>query len=126
HGDFTPRNVIVRGDGRGVLIDFGCARRRGQRSELVAGTPGFIAPEVLATGVAEPGSDLYAVGVCIRTLYELAGARPRRAIAELVERLVDERPERRPRDVDEVLEALGARRPRAPGALSARSLVLVG
>jgi serine/threonine-protein kinase len=65
HGDFTPDNILVRRDGSGVLIDLGCARPRGRFSEQLAGTPGFIAPEVAASGSADVSSDLYAAGRCL-------------------------------------------------------------
>jgi serine/threonine protein kinase len=85
HGDFTPDNVLVEASGGGVLIDLGCARPRGQSSETIAGTPGFLAPELLASGTADVASDLYAVGV---SLQQLAGGRPRRELSELISRLL--------------------------------------
>ena len=50
HGDFTPENVLVGRSGVGVLIDLGCARPFG-RTEQLAGTEGFLAPELLEAGV---------------------------------------------------------------------------
>ncbi len=127
HGDFTPDNILVRRDGSGVLIDLGCARPRGRFSEQLAGTPGFIAPEVAASGSADVSSDLYAVGRCLKLLFELAGQAPARELAALTERLCAERPEQRPSDVQAVLAVLGPRGPRGTrSAWSARSLRLVG
>ncbi|HEU4578203.1 MAG TPA: sigma 54-interacting transcriptional regulator, partial [Polyangiaceae bacterium] len=127
HGDFTPDNILVRRDGSGVLIDLGCARPRGRFSEQLAGTPGFIAPELAAGGRAEPSVDLYAAGRCLKQLFELAGQRPPRELAELAERLCAEQPEQRPSDVQSVLAVVGARGARpSRGAWSARSLRLVG
>src|SRR5688572_12802445 len=46
HGDFTPENVLVDARGAATLIDLGCARPFGVTEQL-AGTPGFLAPELL-------------------------------------------------------------------------------
>ena len=127
HGDFTPDNILVRRDGSGVLIDLGCTRPRGRFSEQLAGTPGFIAPEVAASGTADVSSDLYAAGRCLKQLFELAGERPARELAELTERLCAEQPEHRPSDVQAVLAVLGQRGSRSlRNSWSARSLRLVG
>jgi hypothetical protein len=126
HGDFTPHNVLVRQDGSGTLIDLGCARPAGLTSDSVSGTPGYLAPELLATGVSSVASDLYAVGVTLGALQGLQGERPRAALVELVRRLTAAEPRERPASAEVVLEALGARHARRAQALPVRSLELVG
>lgn len=61
HGDVSPANVLGDEHGHVVLIDFG------QLGEYGCGTPGFLAPEVLAGG-GGPGSDRFALGclICLR------------------------------------------------------------
>jgi serine/threonine-protein kinase PknK len=125
HGDFTPDNILVQREGGGVLIDLGCARPRGRFSELLSGTPGFIAPELASTGTADVASDLYAVGVCLQQLLLLGGTRPRAELSELGARLIAPAPEQRPSDVRSVLAALG-KRAAATSGFAARSLRLVG
>jgi hypothetical protein len=78
HRDLKPGNVLVDRAGHVTILDFGLAQAQtgdAERStELVAGTPAYMAPEQLAEGGACPASDWYAVGVM---LYEaLTGRLP--------------------------------------------------
>ena len=67
HGDVKPENVICERAGRVVLIDFGCSRAmiRLQAPRRIAGTPLYLAPEVLAGGAATATSDIYSLGVLL-------------------------------------------------------------
>jgi predicted ATPase/serine/threonine protein kinase len=71
HGDIKPANVLVREDGRVVVVDFGLARPvEGARATQgpMPGTPLFMSPEQLAGEHAGPASDWHAVG---SMLYEV-------------------------------------------------------
>ncbi len=76
HRDVKPANVIRDPfQGRGVLVDVGIAHRTGHVAET-AGTPGYIAPEVLNGGEATIRSDVYglaATAYAILTLVEPFG-----------------------------------------------------
>ncbi len=58
HRDLKPSNVLVT-DGHVTVLDFGVS---GLPEHEVAGTAGFIAPEILAGSRPMPASDFYAVG----------------------------------------------------------------
>jgi serine/threonine-protein kinase len=66
HRDIKPGNIM--GD-RAVLMDFGLAKPRGDRSVTtgheIIGTAEYMAPEVAEGNEASPQSDLYALGVVL-------------------------------------------------------------
>lgn len=67
--DMKPSNVMVVGDERIVLIDFGIARNlnRSDRKGTMIGTEGYSPPEQYR-GVAEAVGDLYALGATLHHL----------------------------------------------------------
>ncbi len=78
HRDVKPDNIIVGADRRARLGDFGLAALEGGTTS--AGTPAYMAPELLAGGAATAASDQFSFGV---TAYELlAGARPYARLAD--------------------------------------------
>ena len=77
HRDLKPENVMIAVDGTDhiKILDFGIARVLGDSSSRVtgvglsAGTPNYMAPEVLGSGAdPEPPQDMYAVGVILAEL----------------------------------------------------------
>ncbi|MBZ5710605.1 serine/threonine-protein kinase PknK [Nannocystis pusilla] len=69
HLDLKPANVLVEAGGRVVILDFGLAQSAtvsaGASPRGAAGTPGYIAPELLRGAAASPASDWFAVGVIL-------------------------------------------------------------
>lgn len=62
HLDLKPSNVLVENNVVKVL-DFGISLGRNETRVAVAGTPGYIAPEVILEQTPTEATDLYAVGV---------------------------------------------------------------
>lgn len=78
HRDIKPNNVMVTPEGRVVVLDFGVitelagARRSGD--DKIAGTPAYMAPELVDGDPPSEAADWYAVGI---VLYRaLTGLRP--------------------------------------------------
>ncbi|WP_116245394.1 serine/threonine-protein kinase [Nocardiopsis sp. FIRDI 009] len=71
HRDIKPGNVLIAGENRAVLTDFGIAHLDGSThltsTGLLIGSPSYLAPEVAQGFQASPASDAWALGV---TLYQ--------------------------------------------------------
>ncbi|MFE1992432.1 serine/threonine-protein kinase [Streptomyces parvulus] len=82
HRDIKPANLLLEATGTGRprlrLSDFGIAMRLGEprltETNLVVGTPGYLAPEQMMGAEPDFAADLFAVGLV--ALYLLEGAKP--------------------------------------------------
>ncbi len=78
HRDITPANIIIRPDGSPTLIDLGIGHHIDSATmtndDLLAGTPRYLAPEVIRGEPATGRSDQYGVGVLLHEM--LTGRSP--------------------------------------------------
>lgn len=151
HRDMKPGNVLLCGDGRAKVADFGIAKTIESMdlttTGIIVGTPGYLAPELIAGQAATPRSDLYSVGVL---LYEsLSGRKPFDAesplalahaiqnqrpeplrelrpdvpegVVAVVERAMEKDPRRRFADASEMARVLG-QTPAPAGAAATQAL----
>jgi hypothetical protein len=128
HRDLKPDNVIRDEGGRTVLTDFGAGGLQ-DADRALAGTPLFMAPEVLDGGPPSASTDLYSLGVLLyhlvtgshpvaaRTVTELRAAHARGERT----RLRDARPDLPSAFVQAVEKAIGpaASRFRSAGEMEA-------
>ena len=104
HRDLKPANIMIDGQGRARIMDFGISvlSQELRDSELSIGTPTYMAPEHLAGKEFTVRSDIYSLGLVLSEIFtgELqpskfkAGLDP--VIARVIERCTDPNPNRRP------------------------------
>ncbi len=96
HRDIKPENLLIEPSGNAKLTDFGLARplRLGAGgAAALAGTPGYLAPELLAGAQPSVLSDIYSCGVVFYEVF--AGAQPfagTTSLTELLRRVQEEDP----------------------------------
>lgn len=132
HRDIKPTNVrlVPAPDGAEhvILLDFGLAIAEGSRTQGVAGTPHYLAPESYQGGALDARADLYSLGVLM--YQSLVGELPRvlppnqlsktsitrfdlsplntfpAALVRLLRMLLADSPSRRPASADVVVDVL--------------------
>ena len=84
HRDLKPANVMIDGDGNVRIADFGLAVAAGDAAASRAGTPQYMAPELLAGGQASVKTDIYALGLVLFEMFTGRRAYEAKTLNELI------------------------------------------
>ncbi len=94
HRDLKPANIMIDGQGRARITDFGLAVRSEEAATdgQIVGTPAYMAPEQLAGKGATAKSDIYALGLVFYEIFTGRKAFEASTVAELRRKHAEEQP----------------------------------
>ncbi|MCU1227465.1 MAG: serine/threonine protein kinase [Acidobacteria bacterium] len=107
HRDLKPANVMIDSHGDARITDFGLAlSATDDQEDQLAGTPAYMAPELLEGQAASVQSDLYALGLVMYELFTGHRAHAAKTLPDRMRELTSEitLPSNHIRDIDPAVE----------------------
>jgi len=83
HRDLKPANVMIDGNGDVRITDFGIATAGGEATATAAGTPQYMAPELLNGKSASIKSDIYGLGLILFEIFTGRRAHDAKTLGDL-------------------------------------------
>lgn len=115
HADIKASNVMIDAAGHSILMDFGAGFDQSPEAQITTGTPGYLAPEVLAGQPVDQCIDIFALGVLLHLA--LTGSKPAGEqvsgeikplpVRRLLARMLHQQPAQRP-NAAQLVSALNA------------------
>ena len=97
HRDLSPGNIFLTDDGKVRIADFGVAgfltkTTMTSDKDTIVGTPGYMAPEQIKGGEADPRSDIFSIGCVAYELLTGKQAFTGDNLAQIIHRVMSEQP----------------------------------
>lgn len=111
HRDIKPSNIILAKDGHIRLLDFDIARmprKDLEQDTRLLGTRGYAPPEQYGFAQTDERSDIYALGVTIRTLLNDKAKKP--YYNRIIQKCININPDNRYRSIKQVKQAFSYRK----------------